>query len=128
MSNAMQPRELQPARLLCPWGFPRQEYWSGLPFPSLGDLSNPGIEPTSPTLAGGFFTTEPPGRSMWIYTSLQFTFVGIIYLGLIFWSTLNNLPFNWCQVLFCFFNCFNSSLSLFMWLIEKGRSVLSYKT
>ena len=34
-------------------GFP--EYWSGLPFPSPGDLPNPGIEPMSPTLAGGFF-------------------------------------------------------------------------
>ena len=43
-------------------GFPRQEYWSGLPFPSPGDLSNPGIEPTFPTLAGGFFTTEPAGK------------------------------------------------------------------
>ena len=42
--------------------FPRQEYWSGLPFPSAGDLSNPGIEPVSPTLAGGFFTTAPPGK------------------------------------------------------------------
>ena len=41
-------------------GFPRQEYWSGLPFPSPGDLPNPGTELTSPTLAGGFFTTEPP--------------------------------------------------------------------
>ena len=40
--------------------FPRQEYWSELPFPSPGDLPNPGIEPTSPALAGGFFTTEPP--------------------------------------------------------------------
>ena len=40
--------------------FSRQEYWSGLPFPPLGDLSNPGIKPTSlmsPALAGGFFTT-----------------------------------------------------------------------
>ena len=38
-------------------GFPRQEYWSGLLFPSLGDLPNPGIEPTmSPAMAGGFFT------------------------------------------------------------------------
>ena len=40
-------------------GFSRQEYWSGLPFPPPGDLSNPGIEPTSltsPALAGGFFT------------------------------------------------------------------------
>ena len=37
-------------------GFSRQEYWSGLPFPSPGDLPDPGIEPTSPALAGGFFT------------------------------------------------------------------------
>uniref|UniRef100_A0AAA9TDG6 EF-hand calcium binding domain 2 n=1 Tax=Bos taurus TaxID=9913 RepID=A0AAA9TDG6_BOVIN len=41
-------------------GFSRQEYWSGLPFPSPGDLPNPGTESTSPALAGGFFTTEPP--------------------------------------------------------------------
>ena len=42
-------------------GFPSQEYWSGLPFPSPGDLSHPGIEPSppaSPALAGGFFTTS----------------------------------------------------------------------
>ena len=43
-------------------GFPRQEYWSGLPFPSPGDLPHPGIEPVSPALAGGFFTTEPSGK------------------------------------------------------------------
>ena len=42
--------------------FSRQEYWSGMPFPSLGDLPNPGIKPVSPALAGGFFTTEPPGK------------------------------------------------------------------
>ena len=35
-------------------GFPREEYWSGWPFPSPGNLPNPGIEPGSPTLAGGF--------------------------------------------------------------------------
>ena len=39
--------------------FSRQEYWIGLPFPSPGDLPDPGIEPMSPALAGGFFTTEP---------------------------------------------------------------------
>ena len=44
-------------------GFSRQEHWSGLPFPSPGDLTNPGIEPTSPALAGEFFTTEPPGKA-----------------------------------------------------------------
>ena len=41
--------------------FPRQEYWSGLPFPSPGDLPDPGVEPTSPALACGFFTAEPLG-------------------------------------------------------------------
>ena len=39
-------------------GFPRQYYWSGLPFPSPGALLNPGIQPGAPTLAGGFFTTD----------------------------------------------------------------------
>ena len=43
-------------------GIPSQEYWNGLPFPSPGDLSNPGIKLVSPALAGGFFTTEPPGK------------------------------------------------------------------
>ena len=41
-------------------GFPRQEYWNGLPFSSPGNLPDPGIEPTSPALTGGFLTTEPP--------------------------------------------------------------------
>ena len=46
-------------------GFSRQEYWSGLPFPSPGDLPDPGIKtpsPVPPALAGRFFTTEPPGN------------------------------------------------------------------
>ena len=45
------------------FGFPRQEYWSELPFLSPGDLPHPGIEPESPALAGGFFTPEPPEKS-----------------------------------------------------------------
>ena len=44
------------------YGFSRQEYWSGLLFPSPVDLSNPGIEPVSPALEEGFFFTEPPGK------------------------------------------------------------------
>ena len=43
-------------------GFPRQEYCSGLPFPSPRDLPDPGIEPVASALATGFFTTEPPGK------------------------------------------------------------------
>ena len=55
--------------------FPRQEYWSGLPFPSPGDLPEPRIEPVFPALAGGVFTTEPsrkllPGhRASFIFQS-----------------------------------------------------------
>ena len=41
--------------------FPRQEHWSGLPFPSPGDLPEPGIKPASRALAGRFFTAELPG-------------------------------------------------------------------
>ena len=43
-------------------GFPMKKHWSGLPFPSPGDLPNPEIEPRSPALAGIFFTTEPPEK------------------------------------------------------------------
>ena len=55
-------------------GFSRQEYWSGLPCPPPGDLPDPGIEPmsvASPALAGGFFTTAPPGKSKWSSTQSQ---------------------------------------------------------
>ena len=48
-------------------GFPRQEYWSALPFPPPGDLPDPGIEPTFPALAGGLFTAEPPGKPLEAY-------------------------------------------------------------
>ena len=41
--------------------FFRQEYWSGLPFSSPGDLLDPDVEPKPPALASKFFTTEPPG-------------------------------------------------------------------
>ena len=53
-------------------GFSRQEYWHGLPFPSPGDLPDSGIKPMSPALAGGFFTTEPPGKPTWRATRSQF--------------------------------------------------------
>ena len=43
-------------------GFSRQEYWSGLPFPSPGDLPNPGIKPRSPALQADSLTSEPPGN------------------------------------------------------------------
>ena len=47
-----------------PMGFSRQEYWSGLPFPSPGDLPDPGIEPRSPTLQADALTSELPGKPL----------------------------------------------------------------
>ena len=44
-------------------GFPSQEYWSGLPFPSPRDLPDPGIEPRSPALQMDLLPSEPPGKS-----------------------------------------------------------------
>ena len=43
-------------------GFSKQEHWSGVPFPSPGDLPNPGIEPRSPTLQADALPSEPPGK------------------------------------------------------------------
>ena len=60
VSDSLQPHGLQPAKLLCPWGFSRQEYWRGLPPP--GDLPNPGIEPRSPALQADSLPSEPPGK------------------------------------------------------------------
>ena len=48
-------------------GFSRQEYWSGLPFPSSGDLPDPGIEPRSPALQADALPSEPPGKPMILY-------------------------------------------------------------
>ena len=75
-------------------GFSPQEYWSRLPFSPLGDLPNPGIETTSPALAGRFFTAEPPGNhtifSNWasrmlVFTSLSCNSVQVVWLF-----------FSWC--------------------------------
>ena len=50
--------------------FSRQEYWSGLPFPSTGDLPYPGIEPVSPTLQADALPSEPPGKPKNVSTYL----------------------------------------------------------
>ena len=62
MSDSLRPRGLQHARLLYPWGFSRQEYWSGLPCPPPGDIPNPRIEPRSPTLQVDSLPAELPGK------------------------------------------------------------------
>ena len=64
-------------------GFSKQEYWSGLPVPSPGDLPDPGIEPSPPAWEGEFLTADPPGKPcvhrMWaiLLLGLQRTRYGI---------------------------------------------------
>ena len=53
-------------------GFSRQEYWSGLPFPTPGDLPNPGMEPRSPALLVDSLPAEPSGNSCWMEGNLFF--------------------------------------------------------
>ena len=70
-------------------GFSRQE-WNKLPFPPPGDLLDPGIEvtsPASPALAGGFFTTEPPGKPT--YTQTHTGTYTYIYLRIVY-ETMDN--------------------------------------
>ena len=59
-ANSLPSCEMQPTRLLCPWGFSKQEYWSGLPCLPPGDFPKPGIKPGSPTLQANSFPSEPP--------------------------------------------------------------------
>ena len=56
-------------------GFPRQEYWSRLPFLSPGDLPNQGIKPVSPALPSRFLTSEPPGNTHWCYSQIKWKVV-----------------------------------------------------
>ena len=85
-------KSLSPVQLFAtPWtiayqappsmGFSGQEYWSGLPFPSPGDLPNSGIEPGSPAFQADALTSEPPGKPhVYLYMSIYMSTP--IYIGL----------------------------------------------
>ena len=62
VSDSLRPHGPSPARLLYPRGFSKQEYWSGLPCPPPGDLSNPGIKPRSPALQEDSLPSELPEK------------------------------------------------------------------
>ena len=62
-------------QVLLPMGFLKQEYRSGLPFPSLGHLPDTGIELTSPALTCGFFTTEPSGKHVYIIYTHTYIYI-----------------------------------------------------
>ena len=71
MSDSLQPPWTVAYQAPLSMGFSRQGYWSRLLFSSPGDLSDPGIESRSPALAGGFFTTEPPGNFTFAYENVD---------------------------------------------------------
>ena len=62
-------------------GFSRQEYWSGLPFSSPGDLPDPGIEPRSPALRTDVLTSEPPGGHQYVYVLYTYLFTQVLSYG-----------------------------------------------
>ena len=61
-------------------GFPRQEYWSGLPFPSPEYLPNPGIEPRSPAMEADALTSEPPGKPNIQYSFVNYSYNAVHYI------------------------------------------------
>ena len=88
-SDSLQPHGLYPARLLCPWGFSRQEYWSGLPCLPPGDLPALGIEPRSPALQEDSLLTEPPGKPKNIGVGSLSLFQGIFPPQELNWGLLH---------------------------------------
>ena len=99
-----------------PMKFPRQEYWSGLPFPTPGDLPSSEIKPTSlvsPVLAAGFFTTLTPGKPVSLCISLYFSLSVTLSL-----SVLSLCPLRTFFFLFIPFSFFSLFLIIFLSLLE----------
>ena len=95
VSDSLRPHGLKPTRLLWPWGFSRQEYWSRLPCPPPEDLPNPGTEPRSPALQVDSLPSELPGKP-------KNTGVGILSLlqGIFLTQKSNQGPPNYRQILY----------------------------
>ena len=96
-------------------GSSRQKCWCGLPFPSPGDLPDPGIEPASaasPALSSGFFTTVPPGKPLSFLVFLN----GIFYI----WIGQKVLLNKWISINQCYLtNKFTCSVSLLLEFLRK---------
>ena len=86
VSNSWWPHGLSPTRFLCPWGFSKQEFWSGLPFPSPGDLPNKGVRTQVSHIAGRFFTA-------WVYKCLYLKIQLLLHENSDVWFFLNRK--NW---------------------------------
>ena len=83
-------------------GISQARILNGLSFPSPEDLLGSGMEPGSPALAGGFLTTEPPGRPICSATSSMKPVFNYVYMFLIIISTNRVTQGNWCQFVYTF--------------------------
>ena len=81
-------------------GLPWQEYWSGLLFPSPGDLPDPALKPMCPVLAAGFFTTEPPGKPG---RENRYDFILVLSSHIIHKKTENQRSAVTCSLRRCYF-------------------------
>ena len=77
-------------------GFPRQKYWSGLPFPSPGDLPDPRIKPESPVLQMNSLSSKPPGKPGLIHSSIQLRKQKYLSLGVVTQISGANI----CKIIF----------------------------
>ena len=91
MADSLQPYGLWPARLLYPWGFSRQEYWSGLPCLPPGDLPSPGIEPRFPAVQVDSLPLESPGKPPFVNT---FSLIRVLSLSLLVSKLFQTFFFN----------------------------------
>ena len=91
------------SRRLCPWGFSRQEYWSGLPFPPPANLPNPGIEPRSLTLQAACLTIWATRETLYVLESQKFCVICLIVAIL---NLIAVSPRNTCNVSRCSFSVF----------------------
>ena len=105
MSDSLWFHDLVACQAPLPMGFPRQEYWTRLPFPSSGDLPDPVVKTTSPALIGRFYTAEPQGKPNFRCTTYQFDIyiyckmIITISLGNISHHTFTNFFFLWSEFL-----------------------------
>ena len=80
VSNFLQPHGMLPTRLLYPWGFSRQEYWSGLPCHPPSDLPNARIKARSPALQADSLLSEPPGKPVIYIINKETTHGSFLYV------------------------------------------------
>ena len=114
-------------------GFSRQEYWTGLLFPSPGYLPDPGIEPRSPALQADALTSEPPGKpfsSIWsalfpvFYNSFFILFVELFFNSRISVWFLFRVLVSLVKCSFCSLILFLSSLNCFDWCVGGNHLLL----